>query len=124
MSDEPKSTRVRARDVAPYAWGLWSSVEGGKPFLNEVMGVHWSEDGTEIILGLDSHNFYFAKPDEEIDLVPIPPKTHRADYPPFVLGPPPIKKTCPTCGHTTTEKAETDIFGVPRATRQPGDETP
>lgn len=104
---EPEFREVMARDVVPYAWGVWSSICEGKPFVNEVMGVRWSEDGKQIILGLDSHNFYFADADEMLSLVPIPEKPHRAGRPPFVLGPPPPKKTtCPHCGADTKKEQE------------------
>lgn len=66
---EPTFTKVRARDVKPYHYGLWSSVQGGKPFCNTICHVRWSEDGKTLFFGLDSHNFYEVAPDEIVDLV-------------------------------------------------------
>jgi hypothetical protein len=96
----PEVESVRARDVQPYVWGIWCEVEGIKePFVNTIMSVKWSDDGERIFFGLETHNFDSRKPEEEIELVPIPPKPHRANYPPFVLGPRPRWDTCDKCGH-------------------------
>jgi hypothetical protein len=71
MNDqEPELQRVLARDVVPYEWALWSSVDNGKPFANTIVHVAWSEDGTRLNFGLDTHNYYSVKPDEWLELVP------------------------------------------------------
>jgi hypothetical protein len=70
---EPKTVRIRATDVRPYRWALWCSVDGGEPFANPIEGRRWSEDGQHIWFMLDTHNFYKAAPDDEIELIPVVP---------------------------------------------------
>lgn len=69
MSDEPPQVRKRALDVTPLEHGIWCSIEGGAPFVNTIVLRRWSEDGARVVFMLDSHNFYFAAPDEEIEVV-------------------------------------------------------
>jgi hypothetical protein len=77
---EPKTEKVRAIDVKPYRWALWCTVEGSsKPFANEICIRKWSDDGEKIIFMLDSHNFLFARPDEELELIPIPNPSFTKD---------------------------------------------
>ena len=72
--DEPKQVKVRAIDVLPYHWGQWCSIDGGPPFVNDIVSRRWSDDGEHIYFMLDSHNFLKAVPDEELELVPLEPK--------------------------------------------------
>ena len=113
MSD-PKTIKVKARDVVPYLYGFWSSVADGERFANQIMRIRWSEDGEHLWFGLDSHNFMKARPDEVLELVPMEPlgmlaKKKAAEW---VLPPPPnpkdkvldtvedqIKKTIAACGN-------------------------
>ena len=66
---EPVQVRKRAIDVTPYEHSIWCMFCGGEPFANTIVHRTWSEDGTQVVFMLDSHNFLFAKPDEEIDIV-------------------------------------------------------
>jgi len=66
---EPVQVKKRAIDVTPYEHGIWCSVAGGNPFVNTIVLRKWSDDGSQVIFMLDSHNFLFAKPDEEIEVV-------------------------------------------------------
>lgn len=68
--EKPEMCRVKARDVVPYHWALWCSIEDGKPFANEIVHVSWSDDGERIWFGLETHNAFSAGPDEEVELVP------------------------------------------------------
>lgn len=112
MSD-PKTVKVKARDVVPYLYGDWSSVADGEPFANQIVRIRWSEDGEHLWFGLDSHNFMKARPDEVLELVPMEPRgmlaKKKADQ--WVLPPRPnpkdkmletaqdqIKKTIAACG--------------------------
>ena len=95
MSTEPTFVTMKARDLKPYHYGLWSSVEGGKPFSNTICVIRWSEDGEHLWLGLESHNSYKAKPDEEIEVVvEVGPysKDLRERYAAWVLPPPPVPR--------------------------------
>lgn len=69
MSGEPTIIKKRAIDVTPYEHGIWCSIMDSEPFVNTVVIRKWSEDGSQITFMLDSHNFLFANPDEEIDVV-------------------------------------------------------
>ncbi len=87
MSNEPAFEEVRARDVVPYTWGIWCSIEGSAPFVNEIVAARWSEDGEHIWFMLESHNFEKATPAQAMRLVRLPPNNSRLkDYP---LGPRP-----------------------------------
>lgn len=71
MNECPKTQKVKARDVKPYQWAFWCSIMGGEPFANEIVSAHPSECGAYLWLMLDSHNFYKASPDDELDLIPV-----------------------------------------------------
>lgn len=71
MSNEPIIVKKRAIDVTPYEHGIWCSVGDSKPFVNEVCIRRWSEDGSKIAFMLETHNFIFADPDKEMDVVVI-----------------------------------------------------
>tara|TARA_B100001094_G_scaffold184519_1_gene178744 strand:- start:15 stop:527 length:513 start_codon:yes stop_codon:yes gene_type:complete len=113
MSD-PKTVKVKARDVVPYLYGVWSFVADGEPFANQIMRIRWSEDGEHLWFGLDSHNFMKARPDEVLELVPMEPRGMLAKKKAneWVLPPQPkpedkmletaqdqIKKTIAACGN-------------------------
>lgn len=66
---EPGQVRKRALDVTPYEHSIWCTVGGGEPFANTIVLRRWSEDGKQVVFMLDTHNFLFADPDEEIDVV-------------------------------------------------------
>jgi hypothetical protein len=70
MSDAPEMRKVLARDVVPYEWALWCSIEDGEPFANAIESVKWSDDGQHLWYLLGTHNFYKADPDKELELVP------------------------------------------------------
>lgn len=65
---EPVQIEKRAIDITPYEHGVWCTVDGGKPFVNEIVHRKWSSDG-QVIFMLDSHNFIFADPEEMILVV-------------------------------------------------------
>ena len=68
---EPVVISKRAIDVTPYQHGIWCSVGGSAPFVNEIVSRQWSEDGTTIVFMLDSFNFVFHRADGEMDVVEI-----------------------------------------------------
>lgn len=72
---QPKRIEVRKRaiDVTPLTHAIWCSIEDGEPFVNHITLRRWSEDGKRIVFMLDSHNFLFAAPDEEIDVIETDP---------------------------------------------------
>lgn len=111
---EPETKSVRARDVQPWFWGQWCSIEDGEPFTNVICSVRWSDDGEHLWFMLETHNFFKAKPDEILELVSREPSEYHRSKPPFVLPPRPIKKTCPTCGHVET-------FATPEGTEDEGE---
>ena len=69
MTDEPKQVKKRAIDVTPYQHSIWCVVGSGEPFANPIVLRKWSDKGDKIVFMLDSHNFLFAYPDEEIDVI-------------------------------------------------------
>ena len=77
---EPVQVKKRAIDVTPYEHGIWCSVEGGVPFVNTIVLRKWSEDGSQVVFMLDSHNFLFAKPDEEIEVVEASSTFYNAEF--------------------------------------------
>lgn len=70
---EPTIVQKRAIDITPYNHGIWCSISDGEPFTNTIVHRRWSEDGAEIVFGLDSHNAFFAAPDELVDAVEVTP---------------------------------------------------
>lgn len=75
---EPKQVKMRAVDVVPFLYGIWCTIEGGEPFVNDIVYERWSEDTPgEIIFGLDSHNSDFRMADEEIEVVPLELNEYR-----------------------------------------------
>jgi hypothetical protein len=67
--NEPTQVKKRALDVTPYEHSVWCTVAGGKPFANTIVHRRWAGDGIRVVFMLDSHNFMFADPDEEIDVI-------------------------------------------------------
>lgn len=49
------------------------------PILNEMCCRDWHRDG-RISWLLDTHNFFFAKPDEMVQVVPVPEDRYTAEY--------------------------------------------
>lgn len=78
--NEPVIVKKRAIDVTPYEHGIWCSIMDGKPFVNEICIRRWSEDGSKITFMLESHNFLFADPGEEIDVVVIDKPAYSAKF--------------------------------------------
>ena len=74
----PSFERVRAMDVKPYRWALWTSFgDESQAFLNEIVGRVWSRDGESLILILESHNSFLVHPDEKIRVCKVTDKPHR-----------------------------------------------
>lgn len=102
---EPKEVMKRAMEVTPYQHGLYCTIGGGDPFVNIFVIRRWSEDGKKIIFMMDSHNFLFAEPDEEIQVVEVKPTCSddllndilKRDIEAMMKRPSP-KMKCPTCG--------------------------
>lgn len=95
MTTEPEFTTLKARDLKPYHYGLWSSVEGGEPFSNTICIIRWSEDGEHLWLLLETHNPYKVAPDEDIEVIPersSSSQTTRDKFASWVLPPPPKPK--------------------------------
>lgn len=71
MTDEkPTIVKVRGIDVQPHRYGIWCSIGGGKPFVNEIVNRRWAEDGSDrISIMLESFNFDIVGRDEWIDVV-------------------------------------------------------
>ncbi len=66
----PVTVKIKAIDCKPGHWAVWSTVEGGEPFLNPIGPRKWSDDGEHIVFMLDSFHFLEAAPDELLELVP------------------------------------------------------
>ncbi len=93
-----------ARDVVPYFHGIWCSIGGRRPFVNEIVGRKWSDDGSEIWFMLDSHNFYSAKPDQMMRVVEIKPYLDKElldnsllEDAKIMSQKPPAMKECESC---------------------------
>lgn len=70
---KPVTEQVLARDVVPYEWAQWCSIEDSLPFSNDVVSVRPSDCGTYLWFMLETWNFFKAKPDEELELIPLLP---------------------------------------------------
>lgn len=86
----PETVMVRGRDLKPYYYGLWCSIEGGEPFVNIVMNMGWRVDG-KISIMLDTHNFMVVEPDEDVEMVPVTPSAWaQKKFADWSLGPDPF----------------------------------
>jgi hypothetical protein len=98
VSDDPTFVTVRARDVKPYHYGIWSST-GGEPFANCICAVKWSDDGEHLLFILESHGFYRVTPDEEVEVVDLTSNPvwewSRKKHAEWVLPPPPTPEPAP-----------------------------
>lgn len=98
---EPESVIVKARDIKPYHYGVWSITrdEAGresKPFSNTIVYIRWCDDGKHLWFGLDTHNTMKVEPDEEVEVIPERDPYHqrtRDKYASWVLPPPPKRAT-------------------------------
>ena len=79
MMDTPEMVKIRAIDVKPYHYFLWCRIGNGEPFANEIVYRKWSDDGKRIVFGLETHNYYFAEPDEMMELIPVKLGTRSAE---------------------------------------------
>lgn len=68
---EPVFVTLKARDVKPYHYGVWCSIEDNEPFANTICYIRWSDDGKYLWFGLDSHNTMKVEPDEEVEVIPV-----------------------------------------------------
>ena len=66
---QPVMVKKKPIDVTPYYHGIWCTVAGSEPFVNQIVHRRWSEDGSKIIFMLDTFNFSFENPDEEMQVV-------------------------------------------------------
>ena len=104
---EPESVTVKARDIKPYHYGVWSVTrdEAGResaPFSNTIVHIRWSDDGKHLWFGLDTHNAMKVEPDEEVEVIPErDPHTQRTRdrYASWVLPPPPRAKRATRYDH-------------------------
>ena len=100
MSEEVSfQERVKVLDVIPYRHGVYCSIEDGKPFVNDIVGRQWSEDGEKVIFMLETHNFLFEPFGGEMDVVSLTPKhcgpVKSAED--FILERPKPTKKCKAC---------------------------
>lgn len=79
MTAEPECVQIRAVDVRPYHYGVWCTVGGGELHTNPIVAMKWSEDGTQIVFMLDSHNFMFEDPNTVLELVPLEPSAYAKE---------------------------------------------
>ena len=121
MSADPIFVTVRARDVKPYHYGIWSST-GGEPFANCICIVKWSEDGKHLRFMLESHNFFEAAPDEEVEVVDLTSNPvwgwSRKKYAEWVLPPPPTPPV-PRYDHAYRWSADGPACAVCGSVHQP-----
>lgn len=71
---KPETVLVRAIDAVPYRYALWCSIEDGDPFTNLIVLRGATDDG-RIRFMLDTHNFFWADPSEQLELVPVVPNS-------------------------------------------------
>lgn len=115
--DKPAEEEVLARDVVPYEWGLWCQIEDGKPFSNTIEVVSWSDDGTELVFMLGSHNFYRARPDHVLRLArhaawgtPEEIKARRQKHAAFIAAGPQMEE-CDRCHGAGSVRSAGGMFG-------------
>ena len=116
---EPESVTLKARDLKPYHYGLWSSIEGGKPFSNTICSIRWSEDGEHLWFMLESHNFYKVAPDEDIEVIPERSPYSQDRYAEWVLPPPPKPRRTQRYDHPYAWSASGPACGVCGAVHEP-----
>lgn len=113
MSKEcPPTVMVKAIDVKPYRYAQWCSIGDGEPFANDIGPRRWSDDGEYIWFMLESYNFFKARPDEILELIPFEDRyrpeeslaaSDKRDA--EIMAKRPTKadvpKPCPACGVTS-----------------------
>ena len=77
---EPQQVSKCALDVTPYFHGIYCAIGGSKPYVNEIVCRSWSEDGGKIIFMLESHNFDFRHPDEQMFVIELQPRCADAEW--------------------------------------------
>jgi hypothetical protein len=68
---EPTIIKKRAIDVTPYNHGIYCTINGGEPFVNEIATRGWTRCGAQIQVMFESHNFAQWDPDALVDVVEI-----------------------------------------------------
>lgn len=122
MTMEPTFVTMKARDLKPYHYGLWSSVGDGEPFSNTICIIKWSEDGEHLWLCLDSHNFHKISPDEDIEVVvEVGPysKSTRNKYASWTLPPKPKPEGTQRYDHRYQWSADGPECGICKTVHQP-----
>ena len=77
-----RGVMVKAINIRPYMYSLPCAI-GSKDnltyILNEMCCRGWTKDG-RIDWLLDTHNFFFAKPGDMVEVVPVPEGRYNAEY--------------------------------------------
>lgn len=77
-----RGVMVKAINIRPYMYSLPCAI-GPKDkrifILNEMCCRGWTKDG-RIDWMLDTFNFFFAKPDEMVEIVPVPEGRYSKEY--------------------------------------------
>jgi hypothetical protein len=95
MSTEPTFLTIRAREVKPYHYAMWTST-GGEPFANCICGIKWSDGGKDLWFMLESRNYYKTEADALIEVVDICDnpvwEQSRKRYADWTLPTPPVPR--------------------------------
>ena len=113
--DSPKLITMKAIDVRPWQYAVWSSIGDEEPFSNTIVHRKWSEDGARIWWMLDSHNFIAYTPDDMVKVIqkenPYLPKDHETEPEKFLTMRPKPPVICQHCGQKIpVEKQDQDPF--------------
>ncbi len=102
---EPIIVQKRGIDVTPYVHGIYCQIEDGEPFVNPIALRRWTDDGSQISVMLDSHNFARFGPDDMVDVVELAPTYYNAEFLAECMAKDAVKmanrpkppELCPTC---------------------------
>ena len=75
---------MKAKDIIPnlgfaLACNWVDQPEGTPPTNVDICHAKWSEDGEHIWFMLETHNFYKARPDDDVDVITFEPHKYYAD---------------------------------------------
>jgi len=87
-----QKVKILARNVKPYFYALkcYINEDQDKPIYNQIVGIKWCRLGDNILwFMLQTHNFFSAAPDDELELVEVDPGEDHCNKPPFELPPRP-----------------------------------
>ena len=72
MSERPRTDSIFAIDVVPYRWGVYCGKADDKHYVDTIVHMRWSDDGSKVVFHTADGVTLTAAPDALLRLVAVP----------------------------------------------------